>query len=621
MKSFRISFIAMLAMMVLQAQYINPGFLVNGVVTDTDDGSPLAGVSIILKGSSIGVLSDAHGKFQIKITEARAMLVFSYIGYKTQEIPVKGPQELKVKMMPDITALQEVVTTGHRKYKSSDRLHSYEAQMFIPNPVQMPGHYPHENSDPLYMYHDTENYEYIRENTFQNALKQPLSTFSIDVDAASYANVRRFINLGQRPPADAVRIEELINYFNYDYQQPKGEHPFSIYTEYVDCPWNQENKLLHIGLQGKKIEKEHLPPSNLTFLIDVSGSMFPPNRLPLLKSALKMLVDELRPQDRVSMVVYAGAAGKVLDPTPGNEKETILKAIEKLEAGGSTAGGAGIKLAYKTAEENFIKGGNNRIILATDGDFNVGVSSNAELERIIESERDKGIYLTILGLGMGNYKDDRLERLSNKGNGNYAYIDNLQEARKVLVSEFGATLFTIAKDVKLQIEFNPSKVQSYRLIGYENRIMPHEDFNNDKKDAGDMGAGHSVTALYEIVPVGTGSQETSHALKYQKEPLLEQSDDLLTLKIRYKKADGDTSRLLEQTVSPKSIVLKKSSENFRFSAAVALYGMLLRESEYTVDHSFKEVIELAENATGSDTEGYRREFIKMVKATPFLSKR
>jgi Ca-activated chloride channel homolog len=621
MKSIRISLISLLAILLLQAKSIEPGYLVSGIITDADDGNPLAGVSVVIKGNQQGVISDLQGKFQLRLTHSPGILLFSFIGYKNLEITVKGPQELQVTMTPDHAMLHEVVTTGYKNRKTSYKILSNEAQMTAPYPAQLPGHYPNEISDPHYMYHETENYEYIKENTFQSALKQPLSTFSIDVDAASYANVRRFINLGQRPPIDAVRIEELINYFSYDYPQPKGEHPFSISTEYADCPWNAGHKLLRIGLQGEKIEKEHLPPSNLTFLIDVSGSMFPSNRLPLLKSALRMLVDELREQDKVSIVVYAGAAGKVLDPTPGSKKETIIKAIENLEAGGSTAGGAGIKLAYKKAEENFIKGGNNRIILATDGDFNVGVSSNAELERLIEAERDKGVYLTILGVGMGNYKDDRLERLSNKGNGNFAYIDNLLEARKVLVSEFGGTLFTIAKDVKLQIEFNPAKVQSYRLIGYENRIMPHEDFNNDKKDAGDMGAGHSVTALYEIVPVGSGSTEIVHELKYQQEPTLQKSSDLLTLKIRYKKPDGHTSRMLQQSVSPKSIALKNSSENFRFSAAVALYGMLLRESEYTGDHSFKEVIALAENARGLDTEGYRKEFINMVKTTPFLSNR
>ncbi|MCC5932132.1 MAG: von Willebrand factor type A domain-containing protein [Cyclobacteriaceae bacterium] len=621
MKSIRISLISLLAIFLLQAKSIEPGYLVSGIITDADDGNPLAGVSVVIKGSQQGVISDLQGKFQLRLTHSPGILQFYFIGYKNLEITVKGPQELQVTMTPDHAMLHEVVTTGYKNRKASYKMLSNEAQMIAPHPAQLPGHYPHEISDPLYMYHETENYEYIKENTFQSALKQPLSTFSIDVDAASYANVRRFINLGQRPPTDAVRIEELINYFSYDYPQPKDEHPFSITTEYADCPWNAGHKLLHIGLQGEKIEKEHLPPSNLTFLIDVSGSMFPPNRLPLLKSALRMLVDELREQDKVSIVVYAGAAGKVLDPTPGSEKETIIKAIENLEAGGSTAGGAGIKLAYKTAEENFIKGGNNRIILATDGDFNVGVSSNAELERLIETERDKGVYLTILGVGMGNYKDDRLERLSNKGNGNFAYIDNLQEARKVLVSEFGGTLFTIAKDVKLQIEFNPAKVQSYRLIGYENRIMPHEDFNNDKKDAGDMGAGHSVTALYEIVPVGSGSSENMHELKYQQKPVLQKSSDLLTLKIRYKKPDGHTSRMFEQSVSPRSIRLENSSENFRFSAAVALYGMLLRDSEFVGGHGFKEVIALAENALGLDKEGYRKEFINKVKTTPFLSTR
>ncbi len=364
---------------------------------------------------------------------------------------------------------------------------------------------------------NTEGYAAVNENGFRSVKANPLSTFSIDVDNASYSNIRRFINSGQLPPADAVRIEEMINYFRYEYPEPKGEHPFSVYTEMTVCPWNSRHQLLHIGLRGKSIEKTSLPPANLVFLIDVSGSMGVPNKLPLLKSAFGLLVNELRAEDRVAIVVYAGAAGLVLGSTPGDHKNAIMAAIDNLEAGGSTAGGEGLRLAYREAEKNFMKGGNNRIILATDGDFNVGESSNGGIERLVEEKRNLGVFMTVLGFGMGNIKDDKMEIIADKGNGNYSYIDNLQEARKVLVSEFGGTLFTIAKDVKFQLEFNPDKVESYRLIGYENRMLNEEDFNDDTRDAGEMGAGHNVTALYELVPAGSDERNTGvDPLKYQK---------------------------------------------------------------------------------------------------------
>ena len=350
---------------------------------------------------------------------------------------------------------------------------------------------------------NTESYGDITENGYRDPLRAPYSTFSIDVDNASYSNVRRFINLGQQVPVDAVRIEEMVNYFKYDYPKAEDGQPFSVYTETGICPWNKNHYLLHIGLRGKDIEKSELPPSNLVFLLDVSGSMDEPTKLPLLKAAFGMLVSELRAQDRVAIVVYAGAAGVVLESTPGNRKEVIMQALDKLQAGGSTAGGQGIMLAYKIAEKNFIREGNNRIILATDGDFNVGVSDNASMERLVEEKRGLGVYMTVLGFGMGNIKDDKMEIIADKGNGNYAYIDNIQEARRVLVREFGGTLFTIAKDVKFQVEFNPAFVRSYRLVGYENRILNDEDFNDDTKDAGEMGAGHTVTALYEIIPAGS----------------------------------------------------------------------------------------------------------------------
>jgi len=458
--------------------------------------------------------------------------------------------------------------------------------------------------------HNTEEYSKINDNVFLSPGTNPLSTFSIDVDAASYANVRRFLNSGQLPYKDAVRIEELVNYFNYDYEDPKGEHPFSVMTEVSQAPWNPDHKLVHIGLQGKKLDYEDMKPSNLVFLVDVSGSMRSPNKLSLLKSAFKLLVKNLDDRDRIAIVAYAGAAGLVLPSTPAKERSTILSALDKLEAGGSTAGGAGIKLAYKVAKENLIEDGNNRVILATDGDFNVGVSSTSELVRTIEEKRNDGIFLTICGFGMGNYKDGRMESISNAGNGNYFYIDNIMEANKVFVKEMRATLFTIAKDVKIQIEFNPAKVQAYRLIGYENRMLKSEDFNDDKKDAGELGAGHTVTALYEIIPVGVKSDfiKSVDELKYQKGEVTNQasSDELMTVKLRYKKPKEDKSRLLSTVIKDKTAKLAESSDNFKFASAVAEFG-------------YDNVLSLANSAKGSDSEGYRSEFVQLVKKASLLA--
>jgi Ca-activated chloride channel family protein len=465
---------------------------------------------------------------------------------------------------------------------------------------------------------NTEGYTSVNENGFKNVRNSPLSTFSIDVDNASYSNIRRFINMGQMPPADAVRIEEMINYFRYDYPEPSGEHPFSVYTELAVCPWNNNHQLLHVGLKGKSINKSSLPPSNLVFLIDVSGSMNSPNKLPLLKSAFGLLVNELRPRDRVAIVVYAGAAGLVLESTPGNMKGTIMAAIDNLEAGGSTAGGAGLKLAYSEAQKNFIKGGNNRIILATDGDFNVGESSNGGMERLVEDKREQGVFITVLGFGMGNIKDDKMEIIADKGNGNYSYIDNIQEARKVLVSEFGGTLFTIAKDVKFQIEFNPARVKSYRLIGYENRLLADEDFNDDKKDAGEMGSGHNVTALYELVPIGSDEEIPSvDPLRYQsnnERVSIENvhSGEYLTIKLRYKKPDGDKSILLDRPVSGSVKSIDNASDNLKFAAAVSEFGMILRNSEFIGNATLDGAARLARSARGEDEDGYRSELIRLI---------
>ncbi len=469
----------------------------------------------------------------------------------------------------------------------------------------------------------TEDYNRINETPFQRPTQVPLSTFSIDVDTASYSNTRRFIQNGQLPPKDAVRIEELINYFPYSDPGPTGNQPFSVNTELTQTPWNPQHKLVRIGLKGKIPSIDR--PSNLTFLVDVSGSMNSPNKLPLVQQSLKLMVSQLSQRDRVSLVVYAGNAGLVLPPTSVRDKQKIDAAIDRLQAGGSTAGGEGIELAYKTAQQNFLKDGNNRVVLATDGDFNVGMSSDADLERLIESKRDQGIFLTVLGFGIGNYKDNKMETLADKGNGNYAYIDNLLEAKKVLGHDLRGTLFTIAKDVKIQVEFNPTKVQAYRLIGYENRALRDQDFNDDKKDAGDIGAGHSVTALYEIIPMGIDSRvklPKIDDLKYQKPKEGNTSynaDELMQVKLRYKEPNADTSQLITTIVNDRPIAFDATSENLKFSAAVAMYGFLLRDSEYKGMANFDRVLTLAKQSQGRDEFGYRGEFIQLVRLTQTLA--
>ncbi|HEY6171369.1 MAG TPA: von Willebrand factor type A domain-containing protein [Candidatus Kapabacteria bacterium] len=469
--------------------------------------------------------------------------------------------------------------------------------------------------------YNTEDYSSIAVNEFKSARENPLSTFSIDVDNASYSNVRRFIMQGSAPPKDAVRIEEMINYFAYDYPQPKSEHPFSINTEATVCPWDRTHQLVLVGLQGKDIPKENLPPSNLTFLIDVSGSMEGPTRIELVKKSMRLLVDQLREEDKVSIVVYAGAAGLVLPPTSGSDKKKILAALEELRTGGSTAGGAGIKLAYATARENYNKSGNNRVILCTDGDFNVGVSSDGELQRIIEKELESGVFLTVLGYGMGNYKDNKLETLADKGNGNYGYIDNLLEAQKMLVTQMGGTLNTIAKDVKIQIEFNPAKVKGYRLIGYENRLLAKEDFNNDKKDAGELGAGHTVTALYEIIPAGIANKylDSVDALKYQS-TVVNSSEELMTVKFRYKEPKDSVSKLITQPLKAADITTLTPSNNIKWAMAVAEFGQVLRDSKFKGNSTIQSAFTNAKAAKGKDDEGYRAEFIKLIEMYKTLDK-
>lgn len=483
-----------------------------------------------------------------------------------------------------------------------------------------PGPMVQQEQDPNF---NTEGYSRIDDNPFRLVSADPLSTFSSDVDTASYSNLRRFLRDGQLPPKDAVRIEEMINYFSYDYPAPKGNDPFSITTEVTASPWSPKHQLVRIGLQAPAIDDRQVPARNLVFLLDVSGSMSDPNKLPLLKQAMNLLVDTLRPEDKVSIAVYAGAEGMALAPTSGKDKDKIRQAIFALESGGSTNGAAGIQLAYNMAEANKIKNGINRVILCTDGDFNVGTTSEGDLTRLIEKERERGIFLTVLGFGMGNLKDSTMEKLADRGNGNYGYIDSISEARKILVKEAGATLVTVAKDVKLQVEFNPALVAGYRLIGYENRLLRNEDFNDDKKDAGDIGAGHSVTALYEIVPAGVAVPSAGKVddLKYQQKPApaaAGASGELLTVKVRYKEPSGQTSKLLSQPV--KGGESKAPSADMQWAAAMAGFGMLLRESPHKGQLTWNQVLAIAVNSMGKDPEGYRKQAVQMIEQAAKLKR-
>ena len=484
---------------------------------------------------------------------------------------------------------------------------------------------PYPVSEPL---PNTESYAPIQGNSFKRVADEPLSTFSIDVDTAAYANVRRFLRSGQLPPADAVRIEEMINYFSYDYAPPKEDVPFAVHVESAACPWNPAHPLVKIGLKGRELAAESRPPCNLAFLIDVSGSMGTDNKLPLVKKALQLLARQLSPADRVSLVVYASSSGVVLPSTSCDNLPAIDAAIEQLRSGGSTAGGAGIRLAYDEALKSFLPDGNNRVILCTDGDFNVGITDSGELAAFIAERAQKGIFLTVLGFGMGNYKDDRLETLADKGNGNYAYIDSFSEARKSLVEQAAGTLFAIAKDVKLQIEFNPAHFSSYRLLGYENRVLAKEDFNDDKKDAGELGAGHTVTAFYELVPVGVESAPGVDPLKYQasdappavKEPApATASPEWLTVKLRYKLPREDHSSKIEIPFTGSAAPFEKASADFRFAAGVAAAGFLMRQDPAASALTYPDVIAWTAAATGADPAGYRREFLDLLKNAATLA--
>lgn len=583
-----------------------------GTVLDATRNHPLPGAQVLIKEMKQGIASDMMGRFRFTTPLDSFTIQVQYTGYQMveQRFSIKDT-EFKILLQPQQRALDEVVVMGYgiqRKENVTGSVSMMEAKSYSKMRRAAPRH-------------NTNDYSPVEENIFHQVKNKPLSTFSSDVDRASYSQVRQMLNSGQLPPVDAVRVEELINYFDYAYPAPVNGDPVALHTYLAACPWNKDHLLARIGVQGKKVPVTDLPASNIVFLLDVSGSMEADNKLPLVKQAFKTLVQQLRPQDRVAIVVYAGAAGLVLPSTSGEHKTKIIDALESLSAGGSTAGGEGIRLAYKTAVQHFIPKGNNRVIIATDGDFNVGPSSDGELQRIIEQEREKGIFLSVLGFGMGNYKDNKLETLADKGNGNYAYIDSYEEARRTFVTEFGGTLFTIAKDVKLQVEFNPKFVRAYRLVGYENRLLNDEDFNNDKKDAGDMGAGHTVTALYEIVPVTAPVAEgsTVDPLKYQQTVTAKNNgNEAFTVKMRYKEPDGKKSKLLEKVQSTSVTAIRQSPEDLRMAAAVAQFGMLLRRSQFSGTASYDDIIRLATGAKGADTEGYRAEFIQLVKKAKLL---
>lgn len=468
--------------------------------------------------------------------------------------------------------------------------------------------------------HNTESYSPVGENRFINSLNDPLSTFSIDVDTASYANIRRFINNGSLPPSGAVRIEELINYFDYDYPATQ-DNPLALHTELGPCPWQPDNRLLKIGLQAKKLPAKELPPSNIVFLIDVSGSMNHPDKLPLLQQSMLMLVEQLEKKDRVAIVVYAGSNRVVLPPTPADRKEAIVAAIQQLNSGGSTHASGGILKAYDLAEQSFMPGGNNRVILASDGDFNVGVTTRGELEKLISAKRELGIYLTVLGFGMGNYHDDTMEILADNGNGNYAYIDSLLEAKKVLLRERASNLYTLAGDVKIQVEFNPAVVGGYRLIGYENRVLADEDFNDDSKDAGEIGLGHSVTALYELIPAGTSAVPTVDGLRYGSRHISHKDhQEVASLKLRYKPFGSSESKLINRIVKNSGKNLEFTSADFRFTSSVAAFGMQLTDSPLKGDTDWNMIVELARGAKGEDRYGYRAEFIRLAETAQLLTR-
>jgi Ca-activated chloride channel homolog len=609
----------------------NPGTgRITGHVRD-QGGAPLANAQVFVRGTALNALTDSAGGYTLgAVPEGTVQLRAVFIGYKSSEasVSVRAGRTTTHDFKLEATAvhMEELVVTDALPTDAAptQRVHPEgKIERGAAPPARPSSEMGALSVEPWRWQREpgnTEAYARIEDNRFLAASTNPLSTFSIDVDRASYSNVRRFLSQGALPPADAVRLEELVNYFSYTYPDHTGSHPFAVSTDVGSCPWAPDHRLVRIGLQAKHVATRDLPPSNLVFLIDVSGSMQTEDKLPLVKQAFRALVQELRARDRVAIVVYAGAAGLVLPPTSGADKETILAAIDRLEAGGSTAGGAGLRLAYDVARENYMPEGNNRLILATDGDFNVGLSSDAEMIRLVEARREDGTFLTVLGFGTGNLKDTKMEQMADKGNGHYAYIDNFREAHKVFVREFGGTLFTVAKDVKIQVEFNPARVQAYRLLGYENRLLAKEDFADDRKDAGEIGAGHTVTALYEIVPVGAEPVAIgTDSLTYQRvtlNPSASRSSELLTVRLRYKDPQGSRSRLLSTAVVDRE---ERGSSDLRFASAVAAFAMVLRNSEFKGDASYDLVLRLALEARGEDPDGYRSEFISMVERARSLS--
>ena len=623
---------------------------VSGRVTDAK-GQGLPGVTVLVKGTALGTSTDQSGQYTLAGVPRKGKLLFSFVGFVTQEKSVlTDGKPLNVVLTEDYKSLNELVVIGYGSVQRQSVTGSVATIAAAPQALQgkvagvqvrgtasNPRKAKASRFAPPAVAYDQEllparpeagagdTYAKVEENKFLPVGKEPLSTFSLDVDNASYTNVRRFLNEGQLPPRDAVRVEEMLNYFRYQLPAPAAASPdpVRISAELSECPWAAGHQLARIGIQAKKMETASLPPANLVFLVDVSGSMMSDDRLPLVQAGLKLLVRQLRPQDHVALVAYAGAAGLVLPPTAGTKQGELLDAIDRLQAGGSTAGGAGLRLAYTVAQQNFLKEGNNRVVLATDGDFNVGESSDAAMEQLIVQQRETGVFLTVLGVGRGNLRDSRMELLADKGNGNYAYLDNLDEARRTLVAQFGGTLFTVAKDVKLQVEFNPARVASYRLIGYENRLLANEDFNNDRKDAGELGAGHTVTALYELVPVGSASPLVDK-LKYQVgQDVLATSASLiaevLTVKLRYKEPQGNKSKLLAQPLAGAAAPIAQASADQQFAAAVAEFGLLLRQSEQRGTATWATATHLAEAGRGPDADGYRAELVRLLKLAEGLA--
>jgi len=584
-----------------------------GIVTN-QIGMPLNQCVVQIVGTEKRAKTNRKGFFKIESDKVIGTLMFDHRDY----LPVErrfslALHEFQIALSPALQVREESVIRSATQM-SKDMMHATTGY------AAPPPHFRSENQ-PVF---NTEDYDVIKENGFLGVRENALSTFSIDTDGASYSNVRRFLKNGNQPPKDAIRIEEMINYFNYTYEEPADGRPFSITEEVAPCPWDEDHLLVHIGLQAKKIDASDLPHSNLIFLIDVSGSMAAANKLPLLKSSFKLLTSQLRPQDRISIVTYAGSNQVVLAGARGDEKERIVQALENLRSGGGTAGAQGIKSAYAIGKEHFIEDGNNRIILATDGDFNIGPSSDGEMVRQIEEARESGIFLSVLGFGMGNYKENKMQKIANHGNGNHHYIDDINEAKKVFVHEFGGSLFTVAKDVKIQVEFNPKEVQSYRLIGYENRMLNSEDFNDDKKDAGEIGAGHTVTALYEIVPVGVENkfEYALDPLRYQKSKDILKAGkpgELMYVKVRYKDPGGSESRLMERAILSEPGHL--TSENFSWSAGVAAFGMILRQSDHRGMANMQMALSLLEKGRGSDPFGYRRELISLVESMSLMARK